>query len=551
MNLLRPEKHALMLLTLCLIFILLSPVVQAACGSNEGWLPWLTRSSAPDYLPSSVKKTLTQTNHCGATREVSATSASATWHSCDTTTGLTGWQPKRNTICKNVPFTETCSRWNKERRVYGSWQGTNWQPARNTVCEGNSFSQTSSCGVIRQTTGTKSCCGDWSPAANTVCSTETLTQSNQCGATRQVNGTKDCCVPEPWSPKPNQMCAGMTFTQNNGCGQTQQSVGTNDSACILEDNSQLDLNEGDFPHDPKIARVTSKDLLGSEKVGADATNSVKLFSRRMPDDRGGALEYYPIVITATNAVQTQMPIFTRGDDLGAFFRAQAKGSLANDPKPSDPTHFCLDTDYPTFPIAATCVDSGPRTTACGAHQMVQNCACGFNTKGTWFPLCDECEGKTESRVVGYTVTSTGWQGENPANICIGEFASQYDNCGATREVPGTRDCGGDNEPEPQTMWEFVGRNSPASILPANQNHSERSCMVWFLSSPNTHQSRLWALTYGIDSNYACSRPGAPDFCYQTLVNGAPGIPNGCPVSGELCGSGYEGVAFQRHNFRCQ
>ena len=201
-------------------------------------------------------------------------------------------------------------------------------------------------------------------------------------------------------------------------------------------------NIGDLPDDPKIARLTSKDLLASPPpyLNADATNQVKLYTRKMPDNRTGTWVDYPIVIKGSNLpANTRIPVFTRGNDLDSFLNAKAANSMANKPKATDVITFCLDTDILPSVDLASCIDSGPRETSCGTHDILQLCDCAFNTKGAIYPLCDECEGMGQS----YNTTTYRVQQDNnwrPSRdtVCNDNTLTQTNDCGTTRQATGTR-----------------------------------------------------------------------------------------------------------------
>ena len=467
----------------------------------------------------------------------------------DTFNAEQAWQPKANSVrvCANHVFEQcaTLGSTTRCRTLYSQNKGWSWSPKRNEMCTGQEFMQTSNCGFTRTNTGNKQCCDDWLPQASTVCSDQTVTQTNSCEQTRTVQGTKNCCVESTWTPSTQSVCSGLPFTQTNGCGESRPAVGTG-GLCISEDESQAPLNQGDFPHDQKIARLTSQALIASGSAPADASKSATLFSRKMPDNRSGNWVDYPIRLTANNLPPTsQIPVFTRSTDFNAFLNAKAANSLANNPQTDDAVTLCLDTQL--SPQRVNCVDSTPRETSCGTHTMLQTCDCEFDTKGTLYPLCDECEGANLTRTINYTNSSNEWV-PDPSTVCAGETVVQTNSCGDTRNRTGTRDCGGGEE-TPSLLWEFLGRQAASATIPSMTAPSF-NCMNWFLSPVTSHSNKLWTLTYGLDSNYECSVPGATEFCWQTYINGLPGTPFGCPIGGSLCGVGT-GVTFQRHSFQCQ
>jgi len=499
--------------------------LAASCGPyNAGALP----NNGYSYC---INETVQRYNYCGGTAGQLQGLKDHPLMCGDSNFNVTNeWQPKPETVrvCKNVVFEQCATRagTTRCRSLYSKNKGWSWSPSLGTVCNGESFTQTSNCGVTRTRTGTKDCCTAWAPAQNTICSTETFTQTNSCGGSRERTGTKDCCVVANWSPKQSDMCNGLTFTQTNNCGGTRQRTGT--GSCISTHDDELNLNEGDFPHDERIARLTSNDLLSSAPAHIDenASNEAKLYSRKMPDDRTGTWVDYPIVVTGQNLpTNSQIPLFTRGEDLNAFLNAKAANSMANDPRPSDEVTFCLDTDITPGIDLASCVDTGPRQSACDTHQMIQRCDCAFDTRGTLFPLCDECEGAGPGfRTVNYTIPEdNNWR---PArnSVCDGDAFTQTNDCGTTRPASGTRNCTVTPPPPPPPAieWDYVGSasfNTQSAGAPEPFVLFQKSCRKFENGSLGLDRQRKW-LRY-ISNNtrdpYPCGLSGDTDFCYESLT----------------------------------
>lgn len=425
------------IITLILIFSVLTPIAEAnLCGPNHGWLP----SIATRYC---VGTSIPRYDNCGKYRgqllgqkDHPLMCGAVTWTNENLNTVK---------VCKNHKVTQcgTLLNTTRCRDVYSKNEGWTWNPAPNTICAGETFTQTSNCGYTRQKTGTKNCCIDqWLPDPGTVCSGESFTQTNQCRGTRQATGTK-CCEAGLFAPAENTVCSGIQFQQTNLCGAVRDATGTGNIETCIENRTDLIANNvGDFPHDDYIARLSSPEIVAAH--GEPTSASAKIEHRRLVDTREGSVEYHPVVVTANNLdSNAQIPVFTKKlagrDDFVDFLKAKAKNSLLNNPKSSDKVHFCLDTDYAV--TAVDCADSEPRQTSCGNHTILQTCGCSFDTKGSNFPLCDECLGKNLSRVVNYQVLSTGMVPDlNPASVCTTDTVTWRDNCGTTEERPGTRNC---------------------------------------------------------------------------------------------------------------
>ena len=554
-----------MLIAMCLVSLVES-IAAAGCGPvDRGWLP-----NRPHAYCLGTK--VQRYDYCGRPAGYLEGLKDHPAMCGDSTFDIEKeWQPKAHSVqlCKNTHFNQCATRagTTRCRELYSQNLGWEWTPNPSTVCSGQGFTQTSNCGYTRTKVGTKQCCNTWTPEPESVCDGEAFTQTNYCGEQRQATGTKFCCTNETWSPQSSSMCSGITFTQTSSCGATRQVVGT--GSCIKRDDSKAHLNEGDFPHDPLIARLTSDDLIGSPHINSDATNRAKFYHRTMPDNRSGSWEYYPVEVIGTNLdYATQMPVFTGGsmsDDFLSFLNTFANNSLLNNPQPTDKVQFCLDTDIPlnaSNVVTSTCVDTGTRESTCGTHTIQQSCACAFDTKGTLYPLCDECTGPM-TRNVSYTVTpDNNWV---PARntVCDTQTFTQTNDCGQTRQVTGTKDCGDTPPPPPPEPLEWRVDHARSIAIPRSYwpdfdgkvFGSTHMCLTDFRNAdPNSHKGKLWAVASGIGA-YPCNAVGSDDFCYTLGFESPPVSPPDpnctsasffeCPVQGNK-----ELVTFDITSFIC-
>lgn len=519
MNILK--SSLLLVIALGVLLCISTPTNAASCGPvNAGALP----NNGYYYC---INETVQRYNYCGgAAGQLQGLKDHPLMCGNSSFNVNSEWQPKPETVnkCKGVVFDQcaTLGGTTRCRALYSRNPGWSWSPSTDQVCSDQTITQTSNCGATRQVAGTKHCCSDWAPARNTICSAQTFTQTNSCGGTREQTGTKNCCAVSNWSPSQAEMCQGQPFTQTNNCGGTRERVGT--GSCIKTYTPDPDKpNVGDFPHDAKIARLTPRNLLASPPpyLNEDATNQAKLYTRRMPDNRTGTWVDYPIVIKGSNLPDNKrIPVFTRGTNLSSFLNAKAANSMANNPQPSDVVTFCLDTDILPNVDLASCVDSGPRETTCGTHQMTQTCDCTFNTKGALYPLCDECEGMGPSyNIETYTVLQDNNWRPARGTVCNGDALTQTNDCGTTRQVTGIRNC--EVTPPPALEWDYVGAlqiymNAPGA--PSGRDLFRRSCLKFGNGAAGLDRYRKW-LRFNSDNTrdpYSCTYDGDSDFCYESL-----------------------------------